>query len=204
VDDRVAELAEHDVATLYEAAKGDAAAVDPAIRPAWSGAAFCGRALTVQGHPGDNLWMHHAVRAAAPGDVIVADVGGHLAGYWGEVLAVAAAARGVVGLIIDGGIRDIAALERLTFPAFSRGVSIRRTGKFHDGTLHGPVVVGGATVHEGDYVIADTDGAAILPAAAVERTLKAARARVEQETAAFDRIRAGEFTHGIFGLSEPR
>jgi 4-hydroxy-4-methyl-2-oxoglutarate aldolase len=199
-DDLAVELAEFDVATLYEASKGAAAALDPGIRPAWPGATVCGRALTVQGHPGDNLWLHHAVSSASPGEVIVADVGGHLAGYWGEVLAVAAMSRGVVGLVIDGGLRDVTELEALAFGSFSRGVSIGATGKFHDGQVNVPVVIGGALVRPGDYIVADADGAAVLPPGAVASTLASARARRENEHASFARLRAGETTHEIFGL----
>jgi len=199
-DDPAAELAAFDVATLYEASQGAAAPLDPGIRAAWPAATICGPALTVKGHPGDNLWMHHAVGAASPGDVIVADVEGHLAGYWGEVLAVAAMSRGVVGLVIDGGLRDVTELEALGFGAFSRGVSIRGTGKFHDGQVNVPVVVGGALVRPGDYVVADADGAAVIPPGAIASTLAQAWTRREKEHAAFSRLKAGETTHEIFGL----
>jgi 4-hydroxy-4-methyl-2-oxoglutarate aldolase len=104
------QFAAFDPATLYEAA-GHRGMVDPAIRPAWSGARICGIASTVSCPPADNLMMHHAVAAASPGTVIVATVGGYLGtGAWGEILTVAAQAKGVAGLVMDGAVRDIAAL----------------------------------------------------------------------------------------------
>lgn len=113
-----------DPATLYEAA-GLRGMVDPCIRPAWPGARICGVAVTVECPPGDNLMLHHAVAAARPDEVIVATTGGYLlAGAWGEVLTVAAQAKGVTGLAIDGAARDIQAIAGHGFPIFSRGLAI--------------------------------------------------------------------------------
>ena len=122
--DTVERFAEFDPATLYEAA-GRQGMVDPAIRPAWPGAKVCGPALTVECPPCDNLMLHVAVAQADPGVVIVATVGGHLmAGAWGEILTEAARARGIAGLVIDGAVRDIDAIEAARFPVFSRGLAI--------------------------------------------------------------------------------
>jgi 4-hydroxy-4-methyl-2-oxoglutarate aldolase len=191
-----------DVATVYEASKQECA-LDPAISAVWRGAKVCGPAFTVAGHPGDNLWMHHVVQAAEPGSVIVADVAGHLAGYWGEVLAVAAQARGIAGLVIDGGLRDIEALERVRFPAFSRGVSVRRTGKHHHGRIGVPIVVGGVQVRTGDLVLGDADGVLVLPIEAAEQTAAAAVARQANEAEAFPKLRSGLSTHEVFGIAAP-
>ncbi|MCE0767452.1 4-carboxy-4-hydroxy-2-oxoadipate aldolase/oxaloacetate decarboxylase [Pseudonocardia kujensis] len=188
-----------DAATVYEAS-GLEAAVDPAIRPVWAGARVCGPAVTVLGHPGDNLALHDVVAAAGPHAVLVADVGGHLAGYWGEILSISAQARGIQGLVIDGGVRDVAALEALQFPVFSRGIDIRRTGKFHPGRVNVPVVLGDVPVRPGDLVIGDHDGLAVVPAADTRRVLDAARRRAAREQAAVKRLQAGETTLEVFGL----
>ena len=113
--------------------------VDPSIRPAWAGAQLCGVAATVECPPADNLMLHHAVAAAIPGVVIVANLGGYLLkGAWGEILTVAAQARGVVGLAVDGAVRDIEAIKEHAFPVFSRGLAIGACTKERPGrwTFH--------------------------------------------------------------------
>lgn len=115
----LAELAALGTATVYEASGLDCA-LDPAIRPAWRGASVTGPAFTVACPAGDNLAVHRALESVSPGNVLVVAAGGALFGYWGEVLTVAARARGVVGLVIDGGVRDAAAVECLAFPVRAR------------------------------------------------------------------------------------
>jgi 4-hydroxy-4-methyl-2-oxoglutarate aldolase len=129
----------HSAATLYEAAQsalGEAdVAVDPGIHAACPGAAVAGPAFTVQGAGGDNLALHRAVLAAPAGAVLVADLGGAAHGHWGEVLAVAALQRGIAGLVIDGGVRDVDQLRELGFPVFSRNNTVRGTRKLFPGAL---------------------------------------------------------------------
>ncbi|MEU4897319.1 dimethylmenaquinone methyltransferase [Streptomyces sp. NPDC044780] len=194
-----ADFADLDVATVYEASKLECA-MDPAIGAVWDGARVCGPAYPVMGHPGDNLWMHHAVQLAPAGSVIVATVGGHLAGYWGEVLAVAARAKRIAGLVIDGGVRDVDALRTMGFPVFARGVSVYRTGKHHHGTHARIVTVAGVPVAPGDLVLGDADGVLVLPQHTARATLVAARDRLARETAAFSALRGGVSTHEQFGL----
>lgn len=186
------------VATVYEASDLPCA-LDPALRPAWPGARLCGAAFTVRCHPGDNLAVHRAVEHAAPGDVLVVQAGGHIAGYWGEVLTVAAQARGIAGLVIDGGLRDVKALQRLGFPAFSRGVGVFRTVKHEPGELGVPVVVGGVHVEPGDLVLGDADGVLALPREKLAQVLQAARERGAKERTILERIRKGESTTDIYG-----
>ena len=151
-----------DPATLYEAA-GQRGMVDPAIRPAWHGAKVCGRAVTVQCPPGDNLMLHIAVANAPPGSIIVATVGGYLsAGAWGEILTEAARTRGIAGLVIDGAVRDIDAIEALRFPVFSRGLAIGSCTKERAGQLDGPIQLGGATVCSGDLIFGNADGVVVI------------------------------------------
>jgi 4-hydroxy-4-methyl-2-oxoglutarate aldolase len=195
----IAELLELGTATLYEASGIDCD-LDPAIRAAWPGAAACGRALTVRTGPEDNLAIHLALLQAAPGDVLVVDAHALPCGYWGEVLAVAAQAKGVAGLVIDGGVRDVNRLAAIGFPAFARFVSVRRTAKTVSGEIGEPVLVGGRQVASGDMVIADADGVVVLPAALVDATTAAGEARVAKEDGWMEQLRAGRTTIDLLGL----
>jgi 4-hydroxy-4-methyl-2-oxoglutarate aldolase len=196
------ELLRLGTATVYEAA-GAEGGLDPGIRPAWPGARLCGAALPVECSPGDNLAIHLAVEAAEPGAVLVVDTRGHLAGYWGEVLTVAGQARGVAGLVIDGGVRDSEGLARLGFPVFARGLSILRTVKHEPGRVGEPVVVGGAAVRAGDVVLADADGVVVVRAERLAEVVEASRARVAREDRVMERLRAGELTLDLLGLRPP-
>lgn len=198
-DEQLAALAGYGVATAYEASGIDGA-LDPAIRPVWKGPRVAGRALTVRTHPADNLPLHIAVELAQPGDMLIVDGREEICGYWGEVLAVAAQQRGIVGLVMDGGVRDTAEQEALGFPVWSRGIGVRRTGKFWPGKVGEPITVGGVQVHPGDAVVADADGVLVLPPEAVEATLEASRQRIEKEEAIMARIREGELTMDIYGF----
>ena len=192
-----AELLRLGSATLYEASGLDCY-LDPGFRPAWPGAAMVGRALPVLAAEGDNLALHHALAAASPGDVLVIDGGRGEFGYWGEVMSVAAQARGVCGLVIDGGVRDTVQLENLGFPAFSSSISIRGTIKAWPGVVGEPVTLRGRPVHRGDLVVADRDGVAVLPVAAVEATIAEARRRANKEVLFMKRLRDGELTLDLY------
>ncbi|UED83249.1 RraA family protein [Streptomyces profundus] len=194
-----AELLGLGTATLYEASGLDCE-LAAALRPAWAGARLCGVALPVRTGPGDNLALHRAVAAARPGEVLVVDALGRPHGHWGEVLAVAAATRGVRGLVIDGGVRDTARLAALDFPTFASSIAVTRTAKADPGVVGEPVVVAGRLVARGDVVVADADGVLVLPADALTPVLVRARARTAKEDAFLERIRAGESTLDLYGL----
>jgi len=187
--------------TLYEAG-GGTGALDPAIRPAWKGAALCGPAFTVRCAKGDNLAVHRALEQCRPGDVLVVDAGGDGSGYCGDVIANAAMARGVAGAVVDGGVRDIDAFERLGFPVFSRWVSMRRSQKREPGGIGEPVHVGGVDVRPGDIVVADSDGVFVTSAATFARTVEAGEARVKREEEMIRRIKGGELTLDLLGLRQ--
>jgi 4-hydroxy-4-methyl-2-oxoglutarate aldolase len=193
----------HSTATLFEAS-GSAVALSPELRPLWSGVRLCGPAFTVQGAGGDNLALHYAVMQAPAGCVIVADVGGARFGHWGEVLTVAAQHRGVTGLLIDGGVRDAAELERLGFPVFSRNNSIRGTRKDFGGVFACPITVGDVIVRTGDLVVGDVDGVVALPAAEIESILDRADARVAHEAQLMDQIRQGRTTIELYSFGAGR
>jgi 4-hydroxy-4-methyl-2-oxoglutarate aldolase len=201
-DDRVNEILELGAATLYEASKIDCN-LSCDIRPAWAGATVCGPALPVVAAPYDNLPLHLALEVAHPGEVLVVDAGGVPAGYWGEVLTIAALHRSVVGLVIDGGVRDTDALARHGFGAFSRSISVRGTVKSDAGKVGEPMVLGGVPVRRGDLVVGDADGAIVLPAERVDEILQLARQRHQGELGYMDRIRNGESTVDIYGLPRP-
>ncbi len=200
-DPITAQLGEFDPATLHEAG-GRIGAVDHAIKPMAAGSGVAGRAFTARCHPGDNLAIHRAVAAAEPGDVLVVDAGGHVAGYWGEVLAVAAQARGIQALIIDGGVRDSVAQRRRGFPVWARGVSILGTVKVTPGAVGEPITCGGVPVRTGDYVIADDDGVVVIPHERAAEVIEAARQRVEKEADLMERLAAGELTLDLLKLRD--
>lgn len=190
----------HSAATLYEASAGAARAVDPALRPVWPGARVAGTAFTVQGIGGDNLALHRAVAEAPAGSVLVVDLQGARHGHWGEILAVAAQQRGILGLVTDGGVRDTAELAELGFPVFARHITVVGTGKEHPGVSGVPVRVGDVVVRSGDLVVGDGDGVVVVPAEAVARTLERSDARVAEERKALDAVRGGATTLDLYRL----
>lgn len=190
-------------ATLFEASGGQGA-LPSAIKPVSSGWRIQGPAFPVQSPPADNLWLHRAIYAASPGDILVVHVGGHHeAGYWGEIMSTAAQVRGLGGLVIDGGVRDAGDLVQLGFPVFSRGLCIRGTGKDRDarGSLGEPVTVGGVTVRRGDLIVGDADGVVAIRHDRIAGTLDRAAARAAKEATIIERLKAGETTLAIYGLA---
>ncbi|MFC6022575.1 RraA family protein [Plantactinospora solaniradicis] len=194
-----AELLALGTATVYEAAREECF-LPYTLRPAWVGARLAGPALPVRTAPADNLPLHLAVAAARPGQVLVVAAQGEPCGYWGEVLTVAAQQRGIAGLVIDGGVRDTAALAALAFPTFSSSIALRTTLKNDPGTVGEPIVLGGVTVHTDDLVLADEDGVVVLPADRVGTVLTAARQRQQAERRYLNRIRQGELTVDIYSF----
>jgi 4-hydroxy-4-methyl-2-oxoglutarate aldolase len=188
-------------ATLHEASGLATGAVDPALRPIWTGAVLAGPAFPVECPPGDNLAIHLALAQVPRGSILVVAAGGCIAGYWGEVLTVAAEAAGVTGLVIDGGVRDTAALAARRFPVFARGISVRGTRKACAPSVGQPINLAGTPVAAGDLVVADADGVVVLPAGQTEATLARGQARAEQEASIMERLRQGRTTLDLFGLS---
>jgi 4-hydroxy-4-methyl-2-oxoglutarate aldolase len=171
------------------------------IKPAWPGAKLAAPAVPVRCTAGDNLAIHVAVARAPRGSVLVADVGDVTdRGYWGEVLTTGAEARGIKGLVIDGGVRDTAALAAHGFPVFSAAVALRGATKQHPGTVGLPVIVGGVVVALGDWIVGDSDGVTVVPGAIVEGVLDAGRARERKESVMFDKLREGQTTVELLGL----
>ena len=188
---------------LIASAGGDRVSVLLGLEPAWPAARAFGPALTVQGAPGDNLALHHAVAAAQPGDVIVLAVGGETGtAHCGDIVALAARERGVAGIVVDGAVRDRAQLEALGLPVFHIGASPRGPAKAGPGALRVPVTLVGVEVQPGDLVCADADGIAVVAAAEADAVLAAAAALEERERGIVAAIERGETTVAIFGLQE--
>ena len=190
--------------TLFEASGLSTGAVDPAIRTVWPGASVAGPAFPLECSPGDNLSIHIAMEQVPRGSVLVISTGGFVAGYWGEVLTVAAEAAGVAGLVIDGGVRDIAALTARRFPVFTRGISMRGTIKASTPSVGQPISFAGTPVAAGDLVVADDDGVLAIPVAHVETTLAQGQARADKEAQMMDALRAGRSTLELMGLTNWR
>lgn len=195
-----AEMLKQSTATVHEA-MGRRGALPSAIKPVAATMRVCGPAFTVDCPPMDNLSLHHAIYAAKPGDVLVVRVADHYeAGYWGEIMGVAAQARGLAGLVIDGGVRDSRELAAIGFATFSRGLCIKGTTKHGGGRLNGPVAIGGVVVEPGDLVLGDADGVVVVPQAEGPAILAKAVQRVENEARIMEQLRGGKTTLEIYGL----
>ena len=188
-------------ATLHEAG-GRTGALPSAIKPVAPGFRVCGPAVTVHAPPGDNLWLHRAIYAAQPGDVLVVSVSeAYEHGYWGEVMSTASQARQLGGMVIDGCVRDGMLLAEIGFPVFARGLCIRGTGKDFGarGWVNAPTSIGGITVQAGDLVVGDSDGVVCVPRERAGDVVEAGRKRDATELAQCERLRNGETTLAIFG-----
>lgn len=189
-------------ATVHEAA-GRVGALPPAIKPVHPSMKLCGPAVTVHSPGGDNLWIHRALYVAKPGDVLVVYANEvHDYGYWGEIMSTAAQVRGLGGLVIAGGVRDIDLLERIGFPVFATGLCIRGTGKDHlaRGWVNHPVLLGDITVHAGDLVLGDRDGVVVIGRERAAEVVQAAEQREAKEADVLKRIAAGERTLEVYNF----
>lgn len=172
----------------------------PRIRAAWPGAATAGPAYPVTCGPADNLAIHAAVAEAPTGSVLVVAAEPMERGYWGEVLTTGAEGRGLRGLVIDGGVRDVAALEAHRFPVFSSAIALTGAAKEHGGRIGGASRVGDVDVHLGDWVVADGDGVVVIPREGLPTTMERGRARADKESMMFARLRDGATTVELLDL----
>jgi 4-hydroxy-4-methyl-2-oxoglutarate aldolase len=196
----MAALREAGVATVHEAA-GRIGLVGPAIQARQNGAAIAGPAITVSCHPGDNLMIHAAVEVCRPGDVlVVTTTSPSTDGMFGDLLATSLRARGVIGLVIDAGVRDIATLREMGFPVWSRAVHAQGTVKASPGSVNVPVVADGQIVRPGDIVVADDDGVLALPASVGPAAAEAAAKRLANEEAKRQTLAGGTLGLDLYHL----
>jgi 4-hydroxy-4-methyl-2-oxoglutarate aldolase len=195
-------LARHGVATIHEA-QGRTGLLAPRLRPIWPGAHVAGTAVTVSLPPGDNWMLHVAVEQCQQSDLLVAaPTSRSEAGYLGELLATALRQRGVRGVVIDAGCRDVAELTRMRFPVWARCVSAAGTVKETLGDVNRPLVCAGQLVRPGDVIVADDDGVVVVPRRDAAQVAAAASARERSEAANRARYQAGELSLDVYGMRE--
>lgn len=189
-------------ASLHEAG-GKIGALPSSLKPLSSAMRLCGRALPVVVPPGNNLFLHHAIYAAQPGDVLVVDTAeAKEFGYWGEIMTCASQVRGLAGLVIAGGVRDTLRLIELQFPVFASGICIRGTMKdaAGAGSIGEPVQIGDIAISLGDLVFGDADGVVVLPSRQADVIVDDAYRREAEEQKILARLKGGETTLAIYDL----
>jgi 4-hydroxy-4-methyl-2-oxoglutarate aldolase len=195
-------LGEYGVATIHEA-QGRTGLLASALRPVWSGAHISGTAVTVSVPPADNWMIHVAVEQCREGDIlVVAPTSPSEAGYFGELLATAVAARGVRGVVIDAGCRDVAELKQMGFPVWARHICAFGTVKETLGDVNTPLVCAGQRVEPGDVIVADDDGVVVVPRRRAAQVLEASRTREEKEEASRKRYASGELGLDVNAMRE--
>jgi 4-hydroxy-4-methyl-2-oxoglutarate aldolase len=196
----VDQLAELGVATVHEAI-GRAGYLGPGLRPIQAGTRTGGTAVTVLCWPGDNLMIHAAVEQCQAGDLLVVTTTSPCTdGLFGELLATSLAARGVRGLVIETGLRDVAELRAMGFPAWSAAISAQGTVKETPGAVNVPICVGGQIVRPGDAIVADDDGVVCVPRDDARQALAAAQARAAKEEQTRKALADGQLGLDLYGL----
>src|SRR2546427_3781094 len=188
------------VATVHEA-QARSGLMRPYMRPIYLTATAAGSAITVSCHPGDNLMIHAAIEFCSEGDILVVSTSCESTdGMFGELLAESARAHGVVGLVIDAGVRDVRDLTEMQFPAWSKAVSAQGTVKATAGSVNVPIICAGSTVRPGDVIVADADGVVVVKRETAEEVARLAAERFAKKKKSPERVQTGEVGLGLYGL----
>ena len=199
-EDLIAAYNELDVSTVYEA-QGKQGILNPDLKPILPNTMIVGPAVTVVCPAGDNLMIHAAIEVVKPGDILVITTEGQgVAGMIGELIVTALIKKGVKGVIMDAGIRDVRQIRDLGFPVWTREVLSQGTNKIKGGWVNAPAVCAGVTIQPGDLVMADDDGIVVVKKEDFESTLELSRARVAKEAGTIEKIESGQISLDFYNL----
>lgn len=200
--EKINELAEFDVSTVYEA-QGKIGLMTPYLRPIQQGRMICGPVVTAICYAGDNLMIHAAIEACQPNDILViTTIGESNSGMIGELIVEALMNRQVKGVIIDAGVRDVSRIRELGFPIWSKAIHSEGTTKTKAGWVNAPAICAGVTVNPGDVIMADDDGVVVVPKEHLDFAIESSRNRALKEVGTKERIARGELSLDFYNLRE--